>query len=156
MSRARSSTGDRKRWIPTERAWLFVFFDGHTVGGVYASKASIFRADDIAIADTENLAQLSVNVTPLSYNGGAPFEWIEPAAMKVTATGSVVLNGGAVESIVITDGGSGYTSAPTVTVTGDGTGATATATISDGVVTSVTVDTPGSGYSTATVEFSAP
>jgi hypothetical protein len=49
-------------------------------------------------------------------------------------------------------GGSGYTSAPTVTISGGpGTGATATATISGGKVTAITVTNPGSGYVSPTV-----
>ncbi len=49
--------------------------------------------------------------------------------------------------IRVTNGGSGYTSAPTVTITGGGgSGATATATISGGQVTAVTVTNQGSGY----------
>ena len=43
---------------------------------------------------------------------------------------------------------SGYTSAPTVTITGGGGfGATATATVSGGVVTAITVTNPGRNYS---------
>ncbi|HEV7611739.1 MAG TPA: choice-of-anchor D domain-containing protein [Steroidobacteraceae bacterium] len=55
---------------------------------------------------------------------------------------------GSVTAITIASGGSGYTSAPTVTlVNGDGAGATATATITpDGVVNSIDVTTAGSGY----------
>jgi len=47
-----------------------------------------------------------------------------------------------IKNITITDGGSGYTSAPTVTFTGGGGkgGATATATISSGSVTAITLD----------------
>ena len=46
-------------------------------------------------------------------------------------------------------GGSGYTS-PTVTLSaGGGSGATATATVSGGVITAITVVTPGSGYTSA-------
>ena len=54
--------------------------------------------------------------------------------------------------IVVTNGGSGYTSAPTVTITkssnglDNGSGALATAVISGGVVTSINVDDIGSGY----------
>lgn len=52
-------------------------------------------------------------------------------------------------AINIVGGGSGYTpgSNPAVTITGDGVSATATATVDgSGVVTSIVVDTPGSGY----------
>ena len=46
----------------------------------------------------------------------------------------------------VTNGGSGYVSAPAVTVRGDGTGALATATVAGGSVTSITVTTTGSGF----------
>ena len=62
-------------------------------------------------------------------------------------------------SINVTNGGSGYTSRPTVTISGGGgSGATASAVISDeGVVTSITVTDGGDGYtSTPTVTISAP
>jgi len=75
------------------------------------------------------------------------------------ATGNI--NSGTVASYTITDGGRGYTSAPTVTVTGDGTGAIGTAVIDTnpesetyGQVTSITVVSPGSGYTQAKVAIS--
>ena len=56
------------------------------------------------------------------------------------------------------NGGSGYTSAPTVTITGGGgTGATATAILQNGTVIGINVTSPGVGYTSApTVTFSAP
>ena len=58
--------------------------------------------------------------------------------------------------IVITNSGTGYTSAPTVTISGGGgTGATATATLDGSTVSSVTVTAGGSGYyETPTLTFS--
>ena len=60
-----------------------------------------------------------------------------------------------VASITVTAGGSGYTSAPTISISGGGgTGATATATINEisGIVTDITVTNIGTGYtSTPTV-----
>lgn len=56
---------------------------------------------------------------------------------------------GALASINLTNGGTGYTTAPTVTISGDGTGATATATIVGGVVAAITITTRGSGYTGA-------
>lgn len=142
---------------PTERAFLVVFRDGHTVMGLYAAKASIFRGDDFNFADIENLSQMSIRVTPLTASGSnSPYTFIKPTPLKATATGSVVINAGKVEQIVITDGGSGYTSAPTVTITGGGSGAVGTATVNNGIVTGVTVSNQGTGYTTATVTFSAP
>lgn len=61
---------------------------------------------------------------------------------------------GAIEVIKITSGGTGYTSAPSVQIVGDGTGATATATISGGIVTGIAVGNTGLGYTYATVNFS--
>lgn len=61
---------------------------------------------------------------------------------------------GAIHRIKVTAGGSGYTSAPSVTIDGDGAGCTATATVVAGVVTEITVNTIGAGYSQAVVTFS--
>ncbi len=58
--------------------------------------------------------------------------------------------GGSVSSVTVTNGGTGYTSAPTVNFTGGaGTGAAGTATIINGAVTAVTVNLGGSGYTSA-------
>ena len=59
-----------------------------------------------------------------------------------------------IERIEVTAGGTGYTSAPTVTISGDGTGATATATVSGGAVTAVTVTGKGTNYRVVDVTFS--
>lgn len=55
----------------------------------------------------------------------------------------------------IDEAGAGYTSAPTVTISGGGgTGATATATEAGGAVTAITLTNPGSGYTSApTIAF---
>ena len=62
---------------------------------------------------------------------------------------------GAIHVIKVTAGGSGYATAPAVTITGDGTGATANSTITANVVTAVTVTNIGSGYTRATVSFAS-
>ena len=79
----------------------------------------------------------------------------------VTATATAVI--GATDylnqkivRITITNAGSGYGSVPTVTIGGDGSGATAVATIEGGIVKSITVTAPGSGYTTAPVTIAAP
>lgn len=71
------------------------------------------------------------------------------------ATATATLDAGAITGITVLDGGMGYDAAPTVTITGDGSGAAATATIEHGIVTAVTVDTAGTGYTSATVGFTA-
>ena len=60
---------------------------------------------------------------------------------------------GSIEAYVVTNGGSGYTEAPAVTITGNGSGATAHAVISGGAVTKIIVDTAGIGYTYANVSF---
>ena len=65
-------------------------------------------------------------------------------------TDSTILSSqGRVALITILNGGAGYITAPTVTISGGGGfGATAVATLTAGVVTSITLVTPGSGYTT--------
>lgn len=58
-----------------------------------------------------------------------------------------VLSG--ISAISVIDGGRNYLQAPTVTITGDGTGATAVARIAAGRVTSIDIITPGENYTYA-------
>jgi len=74
---------------------------------------------------------------------------------QTNATATATLSSGAVASIAVSAGGAGYTTAPVVTITGDGSSATATATIVGGVVTAITVTNGGSGYSSATVTITS-
>jgi len=64
------------------------------------------------------------------------------------ALGEAVVSGEVITFITVNNGGSGYTTVPTVTITGAGTGATATAILTNEIVTSITVNTGGSGYQT--------
>lgn len=59
-----------------------------------------------------------------------------------------------VSEIQVTNAGSGYLESPTVTITGDGTGATATAKIVNGKVESITVLNRGINYTRAIVTLS--
>lgn len=62
---------------------------------------------------------------------------------------------GSLESIIVKNGGSGYTSAPTVTISGNGTTqATATATIADGKVTSINITGGGKRYTNVSITIS--
>jgi hypothetical protein len=69
----------------------------------------------------------------------------------VNATATVTLTPTSVATITVNNSGSGYTSAPTVTIAApvSGTQATATANLSGEVISSITVNTNGSGYTTA-------
>ena len=95
-----------------------------------------------------------------SFNGNGQFKFAlvtsVSASRQTTATAN--LAGMFVISYNITDGGAGYTTAPTVTISGGGgSGATATATVSGGAVTAINPVTAGTGYTSApTVTLSAP
>lgn len=86
-------------------------------------------------------------------NGNTSIKWAVgwsdgSAAPTVTAAGSL-------DRVAVTNGGSGYTSAPTVAITGGGgSGATAVAVLDGDKVASVTITNPGSGYASApTIAF---
>jgi hypothetical protein len=101
--------------------------------------------------------QAGVILTPSTRNGGLTFPAINCGAAQVgefaapDATSWVTGGPGAeVESVTLTTPGSGYTTAPTVALTGGGgTGATATATLVGAGLSGITVASAGSGYSTA-------
>ncbi|MFO1515141.1 MAG: immunoglobulin domain-containing protein [Verrucomicrobiota bacterium] len=99
----------------------------------------------------------SQNYVNNSVNAGTPIPGvfrINLGTSDTTAAGPTFVGfarsgtGGIIGGITVTNGGSGYTSAPTVTFSTSGStiGATAVATVSGGVVTGVTVTSPGVGY----------
>lgn len=61
---------------------------------------------------------------------------------------------GSVVSVTVTDPGSGYKSAPTISFVGTGFGAAAVALMTYGQLTGITVNTPGSGYTNPVISFS--
>ncbi|HEV2455822.1 MAG TPA: hypothetical protein VGY98_16275, partial [Verrucomicrobiae bacterium] len=98
-----------------------------------------------------------------NFDGAGQFQFaLETSTNGQPATATATMGGAApnefVSSIAVNIGGSGYTAAPVVTITGGGgAGATARANISGGKVTSITVLAPGGGYSgTATVTIAPP
>ncbi|MGA2775802.1 MAG: hypothetical protein ABSE81_07080 [Candidatus Omnitrophota bacterium] len=83
-----------------------------------------------------NLIQVAESLSTSISGGGGSGAVITP-----------VITNGVITGFTINSGGSGYTSAPTITIYGgSGTSATATAVITDGVVTGVTITSGGSGY----------
>ncbi|WP_420917336.1 phage tail tube protein [Pseudomonas mosselii] len=113
---------------------------------------------------TPGQASLTINADPNSVshirlhqlseaNGDTTLKWAVgwsdgTAVPTVAAAGSL-------DAITVTAGGSGYTSAPTVTLTGGGgSGATAVAVLEDDEVVAINITNPGTGYTSApTVGF---
>ncbi len=101
-----------------------------------------------------------------NFNGAGQFKFALVSSTNLSSQATATANMGGsspfefVESYTIVSGGSGYTTAPTVTVAGpgeSGSTALATATISGGTVTAINVISPGSGYSgTPMVTIAAP
>lgn len=92
---------------------------------------------------------LSANWAPVQYidSAGDAFEQLQEDVQTAATAGEIV-------QAIVTNGGSGYTSAPTVTISGNGSSATATATVSGGVVTKIEMTARGSGYDFAKISFS--
>ena len=97
--------------------------------------------------------------TTASYTGtiGGDFSsgtgsWLySPGTTFTAGAGTATIAGGSVSGISVAAGGSGYTSAPTVTLSAPpaNTTATATSSYSSGKVTTITVKTGGTGYTSA-------
>ena len=82
-------------------------------------------------------------------------EIVDGGGSGATAAATVDPISGSLTSIEVTNPGSGYTSAPTVLITGMGTDAAATAVVDySGNVTAVNVDLAGGGYSAPAVTIS--
>lgn len=105
---------------------VFELADGYTWKFLF----QVSSADETAFLDTEHIP-----------------------VRKVTGNPTHDVNG-EIDSFTVTAGGSGYTSAPTVNILGDGKGATATAVITGDAVTDITLNSQGSGYSFALARIS--
>jgi hypothetical protein len=80
------------------------------------------------------------------------FDYMDPATSVVYTNAKIeespsIYN--IIESVQIVSGGAGYSSVPTVTIFGDGTGAIATAEITNGSVSAINITTAGSNYTQA-------
>lgn len=86
----------------------------------------------------------SAQALPASSSVTIDFESVTTDAI---AAGVVSSTTGAIASVTLADGGSGYNGTPLVEfIGGGGTGATATAVVTNGVVTGINVTNGGSGY----------
>lgn len=119
-----------------------ITFNSPTLGG----SSSAYR---VALIDIDNCIGVTLNApgfsvygidssAPLTFSGGGCST--EPAAVAIPNPSGVV------RAVTLTYPGAGCTSAPTVAVGGTGTGASITATESGGIVTSLTLNAGGTGY----------
>ncbi|MGV9312589.1 phage tail tube protein [Streptomyces sp. NPDC003691] len=79
---------------PTQSAFLAIFVDGENFFAFYAPRSEIYRADDMAIADTESLAGLPLGVKPMAY-GSNPWTYAITPLGGVLATGATAGTPGA-------------------------------------------------------------
>lgn len=121
-----------------------------------------FKADGSAQAFNLTTSTLSniANASTFSASGVQMTQWKDERAMIVDPQKGLftwdavdLISVGSVGVIAITDGGSGYTSAPAVTISApnqaNGVQATAVATITANVVSSITLTEAGTGYTAA-------
>lgn len=96
---------------------------------------------------SKQLSQASITPNSIVVSDGTN-QWIQSVGnAEIQATATANITNGFITGVTITNGGTGYTSAPAVTFTGNGTGATASATIASGSVNSINVTNAGFGYS---------
>ncbi|HXA44259.1 MAG TPA: immunoglobulin domain-containing protein [Candidatus Angelobacter sp.] len=107
---------------------------------------------------TQNLTNTSVvaggNISfKVSAAGTSPisYQWYSTAPNYLMVAGAYAeLTGDFVYPVVVTNGGNGYGTAPSVSFPGGGgTGAAGVTSVSNGILTSITITNPGYGYSTA-------
>lgn len=120
-------------------------FKGFWTPGVSYGIGDIVIVDSYAYPDQAGTYILSADAPAGSAMPGIDGSRLAAGAAHAT------LSGGGVASIVVDSGGLGYFIGQPVSLSGSGTGATGHISATDGgstlgVVTTITVDTPGSGY----------
>lgn len=123
-------------------AWKFLYTVG-VVDNTNFTSANFLPVKKVLVLDSDG----SGNITSTSTD-------VQQKTVQDSAVASPICG------IDITNAGAGYSSAPTVTLVGNGTGATASATVSGGAVVKVVIDDSastlkmGTGYNYAHVAFS--
>lgn len=126
--------------------------------GVHVYGKFMAKEDDGEMKDDIYWKKLELEASPL-VSTEAFAEYVYKIPDKGSTTSG--LNGSGIfeydvdriSSIAVSSGGSGYSSAPTVTIThtGDGYGATAEAILSAGAVSEIKITNPGRGYTGGTI-----
>jgi hypothetical protein len=134
----------------------------HIVSLIFGSVVSLVTLASAQVPQMINYqGRVAVGDPPVNFDGTGQFKFAlvnGGANLSEQATGTAVRTGGFITSVSVTNGGSGYASAPTVSFSGGGgVGAEATAIISGDAVTSIVVTNAGSEYTSApTVTITSP
>ena len=92
-----------------------------------------------SVSGTAAATFLSSSYMPVEYLDSATIPGL--TATQLTQVGvRTAARKGQILGIAVDNGGTGYSSAPTVTILGNGTGATATATVSSGAIVNISLD----------------
>lgn len=102
----------------------------------------------------------AINVTNMgsNYIDGSVDVVIAPPSTGTTAVAAATVTNGQISAITLSSAGSGYTTAPTVTIVNkaEAQQAKATATVAGGIITGLTLDPAGKGYLTEPTVTIAP
>ena len=127
-SKTETIYGSTGQWVNGVSLYNYKSFDGVTFG---------------------SLTKINVITTGTGYDAQNKPNLIISGGGGVGAVGEVVVNG-SLSDIILTSGGTGYTTVPIVSIAGGGgEGATATAVISNGAVTKILIGNGGTGYTSA-------
>ena len=127
-----------------------VLDDDTALNAVASGSATLIKNDDDYV-NNHSTGQGSNGMWAAKYPGAMG------NSLKVSFADYSNYDSNSVASATVTAGGSGYSSAPTVTFSAPGVGitATGTATVSGGAVTAITITNAGNGYTSApTITFS--
>lgn len=108
----------------------------NVTGGAFIGKSTGQKSTELVIGQTSEDSVSTWNVYPYSE---APYYYYETDASS------------RIERISVTASGSGYSSAPTITIQGNGSGAAAVATVLNGEIISIRVTDKGSGYTSSPI-----
>lgn len=114
------------------------------------SEVGVYRWNQVTVGNNNCTGYITLDsiIQRMGDTGSYPLRKLEPNGLVEFITSP--FKTGYIRNIEIINGGSGYTSAPTVTVSGAGSGAVLVANISSGSVTSITVLDSGENYTEAT------